>query len=536
MSSQEAAPAIRSAAREVTGTGPRVPARWLWLGGYAVASVVLFCCYFRISSTQTVTSDGATFALQARDMLHGNWLLSGWTLSDVSYYTTEIPEYMLVVLLRGFGPSDVHVAAAITYTLLVVLAGLVAKGSKRGQEGLIRVLIASGIMIAPQIGPGALLLVLSPDHAGTGVPVLLILLVLDRAPRHWGTAVLTGVLLAWAVIADQLVVTIVVLPLVAVCVARAYQGIVMRREPWRARAHEFQLAVAALAAVEVAAQAVRFIRDIGGYQVAPLSTVFAGSSQWPSHLAWAAEGVLAIFGADITSDKLGLTAGLAVVHLAGLALAVWALCRAFRRFFLLDDLIVQVIAVGIVVNLAAYILSLMPVSNWSNREIVNVLPFGAVLAGRLLAGHLTRIRMLPALAAVGCCYLLALGYYVSRPSVRAHDQALTTWLTQHHLTTGLGSYAEGNSVVLDSGGAVRVYAPGWFAGRVVPGFHEAKASDFNARLHNANFVVTTHQDGSRFYIPTAWVTHAFGTPAHVYHYYSWTILTWRKNLLAELTR
>ena len=29
-------------------------------------------------------------------MLHGNLMRSGWTLSDVSFYTTELPEYVLV--------------------------------------------------------------------------------------------------------------------------------------------------------------------------------------------------------------------------------------------------------------------------------------------------------------------------------------------------------------------------------------------------------------------------------------------------------
>ena len=88
-------------------------------------------------------------------------------------------------IFRRLGPADVHVSAAITYTLLVLLAGLLAKGKKKGKEGLARVLIAAGIMIAPQVGPGAFLLLLSPDHTGTGVPLLLIFLLLDRAPRRW---------------------------------------------------------------------------------------------------------------------------------------------------------------------------------------------------------------------------------------------------------------------------------------------------------------------------------------------------------------
>ena len=78
----------------------------------------------RLAGTYPVGSDGADQSLQAWDILHGNWLLRGWTVGDVSYYSTEIPEYMLIELFRGLGPSVVHVAGAITYTVLVLLAGL----------------------------------------------------------------------------------------------------------------------------------------------------------------------------------------------------------------------------------------------------------------------------------------------------------------------------------------------------------------------------------------------------------------------------
>ena len=100
-----------------------------------------------------------------------------------------------------------------------------------------------------------------------------------------------------------------------------------------------------------------------------------------------------------------------------------------------------------------------------------MLPFGAVLAGRVLAERLTAARLLPVLAAVGCCYLVALGYGVSRPQVAAHDQALSQWLTEHHLTTGLSSYADGNSLILDSHGSLQVYAPFWSATHALQAGH-----------------------------------------------------------------
>ena len=96
------------------GERGRLRGRWVWPVGYLAAALLLFLSYLRLSGTQAVTSDPATIALQAWDMLHGNWLLKGWSLADVTFYTTELPEYMLVELFRGLGPADVHIAAALT--------------------------------------------------------------------------------------------------------------------------------------------------------------------------------------------------------------------------------------------------------------------------------------------------------------------------------------------------------------------------------------------------------------------------------------
>ena len=65
--------------------------RWLAALAWLLTAAVLFACYLHVSRTQPVNSDGAANALQAWDMLHGNLLLHDWWLSDVSFYTTELP-------------------------------------------------------------------------------------------------------------------------------------------------------------------------------------------------------------------------------------------------------------------------------------------------------------------------------------------------------------------------------------------------------------------------------------------------------------
>ena len=67
----------------------------------AVGLVLLAVAYYLQARTVPTTSEGSSQALQAWSMLHGNTLLRGWSLSDVSFYTTEIPEYALVELVRG---------------------------------------------------------------------------------------------------------------------------------------------------------------------------------------------------------------------------------------------------------------------------------------------------------------------------------------------------------------------------------------------------------------------------------------------------
>ena len=125
--------------------------------------------------------------------------------------------------------------------------------------------IAGGIMLAPQLGSGVMILLGMVGHIGTSVPLLLIWLVLDRMRARWYLPVVTGVLLAWcSAVGDSLVLALGVAPLVLVCAVRVVQGLLsaarargsgastpraarVRRE-LRSRWLELSLACAALAA------------------------------------------------------------------------------------------------------------------------------------------------------------------------------------------------------------------------------------------------------------------------------------------------
>jgi hypothetical protein len=59
---------------------------------------------------------------------------------------------MVVELLHGLDSDVVYISSAMTYTLVVLLAALLAKGAATGREGVLRSLMAAGIMLAPSLG------------------------------------------------------------------------------------------------------------------------------------------------------------------------------------------------------------------------------------------------------------------------------------------------------------------------------------------------------------------------------------------------
>jgi hypothetical protein len=537
---------------------------WIWLLALAAVAVVLFLCYLRLSATIPVNSDGSDQALQAWDMLHGNWLLRGWTVGDVSYYTTEIPEYILVEKIIGLGANVIHVASAVTYTLLVLLAALLAKGRAKGREGLTRALIAAGILLAPELDHGIHLLISQPDHLGTQVPLLVTFIVLDRAlsspggrtppeaPSSRGDypsprsplgylPVVVAVMLTWVIISDRVAVFDAAAPLVAVCGLRALWAIFHDHQRWASQWLEFSLAAAGIVSFGAAELVVAVIKHIGGYTSLPLPAGLATVHTIPHHIVLTAEGILDLYGAGFSDASPGVEVAFAVVHLAGVALALWAFLRAFRRFFS-ADLIVPILAVGIVANLAFYILSVVPATWFDTREIAAVLPFGAVLAGRLLAEPLARAWLRPVLAVVLAGYVAALGYGAAQSPVVSNgapvadsDALVVGWLEAHNLHVGLGTYTEANVITLDSGGRVAIRTVTWRSSGAVPRAYESDSSWYNPKLSYANFVVENSADhGGVSLIPQRDVLALAGPPAHTYHYKTFIIMVWNHNLLADL--
>jgi hypothetical protein len=188
----------------------------------------------------------------------------------------------------------------------------------------------------------------------------------------------------------------------------------------------------------------------------------------------------------------------------------------------------------VLTDLAAYLFGTRAVDLHSTREISALLPFGAVLAGRLLAPRLEAARLRPALLVVATGYLLCLGREMAAPALPADGQMLAAWLIAHRLDDGLAGYWQAASTVLASRGEVHVasIAPGHET--VVRGMWESDAAWYDPQQHTATFVILPPgQPG----VPYPWafdVRAAFGQPARIYNVGPYTVLVWNRNLLSSL--
>ena len=518
--------------------------RWWRWALVASAIAVLYVVYWRESWSAAANSDSAAIALQAWDVLHGNVLLHGWWMADVTFYTTEVPQYAILEAIGGLGPWVVHVAAAMTYTLIVVLVALLAKGGATGREGWTRALLGGLIAGSPQVS-GALTLLLGPDHTGTSVPILATWLFIDRARPRWYVPLIAGLLLTWIMVADSVVLVTGIAPLIIAAGVRAFR-------PNRAgqRRHELSLAGAAVAAAILGTLIPKLIVRLGGYQAWPFQTHTMPLSALPRDAWDTFQAVLELFGADVFGARPFGEQVLCALHFAGVLLAAVAVGVAVRRFLRADGILVPALAVAIVLELAAFLISIHSSNLASIREIAPVMPLAAVLAGRLLAAPLlalfapgARTRAMPArsggaAAAVGTVvagvvlagYLAALAYGAAQPSIPSANQDLARWLAAHDLSRGFGAYWQADSVTLDTGGKVRVSGVVIARdGRLGRYLWESRTSDYAHHLRDATFVVA---GGPKSLLPipglAAAAIRTFGPPAHVHHVGQYTVLTWQR--------
>jgi hypothetical protein len=364
-------------------------------------------------------------------------------------------------------------------------------------------------------------------------------------------------MLAWALIADPLVLPAGIVPLAAVCLFRVvrtaprlYRVVgrtAWRRAAWRAVGYEIALAFACGVGYALGTFSYGLIHYFGGYRIHSVGYQLVAPALWPGHAWVTIQGWLAMFGAYPQGNATQLT--FAILHMVGVALVALAMCAVARRFLRGAGLIDQVLLVSIVLNVALYVPStLASTTDLNAREYALALPFGAVLAGRTLAGKVRltmpdvatwavgargarKARLLvPALVFLLGAYLASLGWAATQPSEPAENAELGAFLAAHDLTYGISGYWQSSIVTLDTSGAVTIRAV--LSGSLQRDWWESKHSWYDPGTNMATFLVTENLPGFyNYWEPNVQVVSSFGPPVRIYSLPPYTIYVWNRNIL-----
>jgi hypothetical protein len=512
----------------------RVPApgpAWLWAAaGWIGGGLVLAAVLTRVSLASPVNSDGASIALQGWDLLHGHLLLHGWITADASYYTCELP--LLAVTQAFFGLTSLacHVASALAYAVVAVLAIALARTGSGGPAAVARCGVALAVLAAPLItSAGVAILLEAPQHLGTAAFLLGSFLLIDRAPTWRFTAPLAGAILCAGQVGDATVLYVAVPAVVLVC---AYRVLAARK----IRSVDAAVAVAAAVSVPVALLCRATMVFFGAYALVPARTAIAPRNQWWPNARQTWENVRSLFGSEVLHPGPGYVVAAVfgsaclVAAAFGLVRVAWTWRRASRGE--------QLVAAALVINLVVYIVSTMPTHS-STREIAAVMPCGAVLAARgFVPGRIAGIAR--ARVALGVAVVLVLVPWAAaarQPVARSEAVPLATWLTAHNLRYGIGGYWDASSVTVQSNNRVLVRAIISHGGlRAGPYYWETKKDWYSPALHRATFAIANNNTKFPDDYTTAKMEHFFGRPARIYVVAGREILVYRKNLLAVLGR
>jgi hypothetical protein len=363
------------------------------------------------------------------------------------------------------------------------------------------------VLAAPLVtDQGVSILVGPPDHTGTSVFLLASFLLIDRAPARRFTPPLLAVVLCAGELGDATVFYIAVPAILLVC---AYRMAAARR----IRSADGAMAVAAVVSLPLEYLIHALMQHLGGYVMVQPKNAIVPPSEWPAHLVITFRAVRTLFGAfgaTVVPAQTPLSGAADVFGLACLLAAAFGFVKAVSRRTAAPRA-EQLACAAIVVNLAAYTVSTLP-STYSSREVVAVLPLGAVLAARACVpsriASAERARAAVAAATFLAAAPLAVAAVTLPPSAPP-AAPLAAWLQAHRLTYGIGGYWDSSAVTLESHDQVQVRAvtsvtpqagkPGvaqglwWGPGRLAPFYWETKADWYDPSAHDATFVIANGQ-------------------------------------------
>lgn len=498
-------------------------------------------------------SDGATVILEGKALAGGNFTLDHWALSLDSFWLVDVLLYAVAVAIGGVHPQLLHMVPVIAAAGVIVAGAWTARLGRRGWAS---VLAAGAVVVFLGFPTHAFaeFFLMGPLHVATTLWCLLAAIALRRLRFGWGF-VLAVVLLAAGMLGDLQAAVLGVVPVFCAGVVT-----VLRQRNVRSGAPALGAAIGSV----VLAGAVHLLaKVIGSFTIAaanpraPFHQMLQNVTHVLSYGA-ALEGAgYQPFGSESIPTVLEVAhgVGLGVIVLAilwALVSLVWSSVMGDRsaegeplspdatppavapetaraEAFLQDYLLF-----GFFGGCVVYVWLSLSSAGAFGRYLTPALIFGTILAGRLVGKVAERIRSLALRGVVTvAAVLVSVGYlatFTSTLTTAAPYQPaveLTSYLTEHHLTRGIGDYWSASIVTVESSDAISVRPvverPGGRLGRYM---RQSTSTWYGGGFQFLVYRATVPWGG----VDATSAAASFGTPKSIVAVGPYRVLTWSHDL------
>ena len=515
------------------------------VAGFAVTVVGLYLLaslYGRMGRTFPVNSDDATGVLEAEAFLHGNYLLHGWIVSNVSFYTTDLPFYIIGVFFRGVHPSLLRDVPAAIYTLTLALAVWLAGRGRRDRRSAWLGMAVTFILMGLPSGLLANLVFSGYNHIGTTLLIIASLSALDTAHGRavsWGRYALFTLTLTLAIAGDKLALWIAAIPVIIVCAGR-----ILKKMEGGDGPNNVVLLGSCFCAIVASQGILKLIQTSGGFTEVPLEFGFKNINVCLKNLVYLTEGVLDLYRANFFGRVLNGGTACRFLGLLGLGFVAYSTYHAFptRRTPGTSeesraDFLCEILSVATAVNLAAYVLGHEAVNLMTVRYVVPSFIFGAILAGRFGVGRAGSVsRLYPGIAVLAVVYAAFFGKGLLSPPAANPFVNLAGWLYKKNLEYGYGTFWVSSITTVSSENRVKVRAVFPVGEQLAP-----KRWMMDRRWYRdmpAHFLVfgTSHDDHPDITIKLETATRTFGPPSEISRVGEHTVLIWDKDITHSMPK
>lgn len=526
------------------GTGSKASGAWAAVVALGLAGLLaLGFVTARVGNAYPVSSDDATGVLEAASILQGNLLLKGWTVSNVSFLTTDLPFYVAGVAIRGLDPSLLREVPSAVYVTAVGFAVVLAASGSRSAG-----LAAATVVVLLGLPAGGLAEFATKGYTrvGTSIGLLAGLIALGEAVGRRVSMVRLGLYTAvvgLTLLSDTYMLVIAVAAVLVVCLLGA-----LRRETYE-NLGLGRIAIATCLAVLLAQAGTWLIRALGGYEAEPLPLKEYLSTKDPLRMMAANARALANNLPSLYRCDLPDSGGWAVwaawlgclIGPALLACALWW-GRPVGRRRVRFDFVGDVLWVSMGLGLAAFLASANEKDRGTLRYMVPFVLSGAVLTGRVISGRARSVGLMGGvLGVLAAAYGVTVAWDLGKPPAGDQVVGLARWLQEHELRQGYGPYWDASIVTASGRGhvAVRpVRGREVWPGRLVIEPFRWMSDEAWYREAPAKFVVYRPDPGPKYHflINESVCAACFGPPSARHSIGPYVVLVWDRDLRPLLVR